>query len=270
MADRFHFNPETGRTGKCGAEVQCRFGQSESQHGASREDARANYEATMAPELFSNTASKVPAAEEPQSFADTLRGAAELARQKEVYRRGDAPAAPVAPAPAAPLPPIGGGFGGGSRMDRLRAEADEKWRQENAAKKAAAAQPAGLRMNPLRSAQDEKNRREVAAANAAARRPANKPLTGDVPPPRFAPAATGKPLARFSGAQLDAEASEFRAESGYSVGDLVRMRQVTESDAADADRNYDGYVTVKIPSGSELTISSELVRRELKSSPRGW
>jgi hypothetical protein len=48
------------------------------------------------------------------------------------------------------------------------------------------------------------------------------------------------------------------------------MRQVTESDAADADRNYDGYVTVKIPSGSELTISSELVRRELKASPRGW
>ena len=266
MADRFHFNPETGRTGKCGAEVQCRFGQSEGQHGASREDARANYESTMAPELFSNTASKAPVAEKPQSFSDTLRGAAELARQKEAYKRGDAPAAPVAPAPAAPLPPLGGGFGGGSRMDRLRAEADEKWRQENAAKKAAAAQPVGLRMAPLKAAEDEAARRRIAAKNAESRRQP-KPLTGDVPPPRFASAPAGRPPARFSGAQLDAEASEFRSETGYSVQDILRTRQVTEADAAEADRDYDGMVTVKIPGGVEETLSTELVRRELKAMP---
>lgn len=58
MTDRFHFNPETGRTGKCSAQLQCRFGQSEKQHGSSRQEARANYEQTMEGELFSNTASK--------------------------------------------------------------------------------------------------------------------------------------------------------------------------------------------------------------------
>lgn len=58
MADRFHFNPESGRTGKCSAQVQCRFGQSEDQHGASREEARANYESQMEPQLFANTTSK--------------------------------------------------------------------------------------------------------------------------------------------------------------------------------------------------------------------
>lgn len=58
MTDRFHFNPETGRTGKCSAQVQCRFGQSEEQHGSSRQEARANYERTMEGELFANTASK--------------------------------------------------------------------------------------------------------------------------------------------------------------------------------------------------------------------
>ena len=55
MADRFHFNPETGRTGKCSAQVQCRFGQTEDQHGATREIAQANYERQMASQLFAPT-----------------------------------------------------------------------------------------------------------------------------------------------------------------------------------------------------------------------
>ncbi len=55
MAQRFHFNPATGRTGKCEAQRGCRFGQSEDQHGETREAARANYEKHMAGELFSNT-----------------------------------------------------------------------------------------------------------------------------------------------------------------------------------------------------------------------
>lgn len=63
MADRFHFNPKTGRTGKCAAQVQCRFGQSDDQHGATREEARANYENQMAPELFSNTEQRAQTAE---------------------------------------------------------------------------------------------------------------------------------------------------------------------------------------------------------------
>lgn len=69
MADRFHFNPDTGRTAKCLAVHQCRFGQSDEQHGATRDEARANYESQMAPELFSNTASK--SEEKPQLTASS-------------------------------------------------------------------------------------------------------------------------------------------------------------------------------------------------------
>lgn len=252
MADRFHFNPETGRTGKCDAKTQCRFGQSEGEHGGSREEARANYEGTMKGELFSNTQGKAVEAEaaKPQSFADTLREAAEIARQKEAYRTGGAPAATTKAAPAAIS---GEGFSGGFRLDALRA------------------------------AQDAEIKRQIAAKNAEANQPSGKSLSGDVPPPRFAsPVATpapqarptpGKPFARFSGAQLDAEASEFKAESGYSVRDLIGFRQLSEADVVEAERDYDGWVTVKIPSSSEMEISSELVRRELKAAstaPRRW
>ena len=53
----FHFNPKTGRTGKCDATVKpCRFGQSQEQHGNSPVEARANYERSMESELLPSTA----------------------------------------------------------------------------------------------------------------------------------------------------------------------------------------------------------------------
>jgi len=55
MPGQFHFNPETGRTGKCEAVIKCRFGQSADQHGTTRDEARANYEKVMEDKLFSNT-----------------------------------------------------------------------------------------------------------------------------------------------------------------------------------------------------------------------
>ena len=50
---RYHFNPETGRTGKCDATVRpCRFQQTEEEHGSTPAEARANYERTMESELL--------------------------------------------------------------------------------------------------------------------------------------------------------------------------------------------------------------------------
>lgn len=179
MADRFHFNPDTGRTGKCGANVQCRFGQSDSQHGGSREEARANYEATMSNELFANTQTKAPAANVApvEDFAAIL-----IERQREAYRTGGTVAAP---APATPTP--------------------------------------------------------------------------------------AKP--RFTEEQLKEEAWDFESETHYTVEEIIRHRQLTEADAVEADLDYDGWVTVKIPSSSEFSISTELLRRELKRAPapsRRW
>lgn len=67
MAVRFHFNPNTGRTGKCNADPSnprstgCLYGQTDEQHGDSREEAQRNYERTMSSKLFSSVDSDKPA-----------------------------------------------------------------------------------------------------------------------------------------------------------------------------------------------------------------
>lgn len=41
---KYHFNKDTGRTGKCEAKIQCRLGLSESEHFATKEEAQAAFE----------------------------------------------------------------------------------------------------------------------------------------------------------------------------------------------------------------------------------
>lgn len=48
---KFHFNKETGRTGKCDAKIQCRLGLSEEQHFSSLEDAQRGFEIHMENEV---------------------------------------------------------------------------------------------------------------------------------------------------------------------------------------------------------------------------
>lgn len=47
MATRYHFNKDTGRTGKCEAKIKCRLGLAESEHFATREEAQQAFEKTM-------------------------------------------------------------------------------------------------------------------------------------------------------------------------------------------------------------------------------
>ena len=47
MATKYHFNKDTGRTGKCEAKIKCRLGLADSEHFATREEAQAAYEKTM-------------------------------------------------------------------------------------------------------------------------------------------------------------------------------------------------------------------------------
>lgn len=44
---KYHFNKDTGRTGKCDAKIQCRLGLAASEHFETREEAQAAYEKTM-------------------------------------------------------------------------------------------------------------------------------------------------------------------------------------------------------------------------------
>jgi len=47
METKYHINPETGRAGQCTAKKQCRFGLSENEHFASKEEAKKAYETVM-------------------------------------------------------------------------------------------------------------------------------------------------------------------------------------------------------------------------------
>ena len=44
---KYHFNKDTGRTGKCEAKIKCRLGLSADEHFETREEAQAAYEKTM-------------------------------------------------------------------------------------------------------------------------------------------------------------------------------------------------------------------------------
>lgn len=59
MSDRYHINPETGRSNKCYAEQQCRFGLSREEHYGSAAEARGAYEMSMASETIPTSSKKV-------------------------------------------------------------------------------------------------------------------------------------------------------------------------------------------------------------------
>ena len=44
---KYHFNKDTGRTGKCEAKIKCRLGLSADEHFGTREEAQAAFEKTM-------------------------------------------------------------------------------------------------------------------------------------------------------------------------------------------------------------------------------
>ena len=85
----FHFNPKTGRTGKCDATVRpCRFGQTQEQHGNTPADARANYERSMESELLPTAAeSKKPAPPKTLKQAGEDRFKNLTKREKELRER---------------------------------------------------------------------------------------------------------------------------------------------------------------------------------------
>jgi hypothetical protein len=77
-------------------------------------------------------------------------------------------------------------------------------------------------------------------------------------------------LNRYSSEQLDTEAREFEYDHRYDVGEILHARGVDEEEIDEAEQDYGGYVTVKIPSGSEATISVELARREIAKGPAAF
>lgn len=285
MADRFHFNPETGRTGKCSAEVQCRFGQSADQHGATREDARANYEAQMAPELFSNTQSK-PSTRPLTSdeFYDTKRQFREMAftegpNSQAYHRWGSDAAKSAALRTELELRGIDSSHIASDQLttrnylflnedgNRVAGAFDSR---EDAARAGFYGAPLGTqklsdealeRVKLSHPAEPEELQR-MAEILEKERTRSHYPVPV-------------KKSNRYTEEQLDREAAEFEGVHGYSPAEMISTRHIGNADLDEAELEYGGYVTVKIPSGSEAEMSTELIRRELRKPPAprgryGW
>lgn len=240
MSGNFHFNPTTGRTGRCEAKLSCRFGQSEDQHGATREEARTNYEAQMAPELFANTASKTadkPVSRVPATRPLTPAQLKAQADKKELEEFLEYLQEPD-PEPEPTLPATGS------------ATAEQKVRRD-----------AEAISNLSKFLEDSKRSSE-----------AQKPQPKSESKPA-GPILTGRPSLELSmdhyrkaeaERQLDEEAYDFKIDTRMSVKSVLKTRSVTLKDVEQAERE-DGWITVKVPGGSEAHISPALARHELES-----
>jgi len=285
MAERFHFNPETGRTGKCGADPSnprssgCRFGQSEGQHGATREEARANYEAKMAPELFSNTQAK---------GSEALSSSERKRLQESIL--GD------------PLKTAGIWSSDTARVAAIRSELSER---EIDSSRFSAAQLRGAHIyltnrwnafSPMESDRVERLYKSDAHAErdlGELRQFSDKLLKrNDLQQSALEKVRSGNPIYdeqlqaiakgmeleksghypvpversnRFNNTELNEEEADIQRETGSSVMAILLNRKVDETDLNEAEIEHDGWISVKAPGSVGVEISTELARRELAS-----
>lgn len=274
MADRFHFNPDTGRTGKCDAKVKCRFGQSDGEHGATREEARANYEKTMESELIPSAESN--GANDPHRDLDWEELSPIKDRFRQMHFRDDNTTYHLWTSHLAEIAAVRGelearGIDSSHFSERQLTEGNyyylsddgdriaRVFHNQNEAEREGWGQNKFLKSRDVTNAAEERIKAAVPGDSYHAVRMAqilDEEKAHGYPKPV-------KRHNRYTEAQLDSEAAEFEQEYRYSVADMVEMRGLTEQDLDDADLEYDGWVTVKIPSYSEADFSTELARREL-------
>jgi len=293
MAERFHFNPETGRTGKCSFDPSnprsrgCRFGQSDGQHGATRDEARANYEQQMESELFSNARSKDAGAQDPSSqdwlppaapttlwsdyindITDTVEAHLPLDDQSRRKIRWKA-------SHDLPL----------TMMDglELKLKGRDLWQRDalklkiepNGAVSVEDLSQSG-RVDPetiKQLGEDLESYRAQFSTEMQERVIPNSKLENKRFLAIWAKAAPAKESSlkadynRYSDSELQSEDWGLQEETGYSAAELMRLRNIGEAEIAEAERG-DGNLWMKVPGRSETTISVELARKELPNVKR--
>ena len=293
MAERFHFNPETGRTGKCGADPSnprsrgCKFGQSDGQHGATREEAKANYETKMEPELFSNARSR-GTAEQDQSAQSWLPPAGpktlwsdyinDITDTVEAYLPLDDQSSRKIRWKASHDLPL-------TMVDglELKLKGRDLWQRDALKLKI---EPNGTvsvedlsdsgRVDPETIKQLSKDLESYRAQFSAEMQDRVLP-NSKVENERFlaiwakaAPTKESAPKAaynRYSDSELQGEDWGLQDETGYSAAELMGLRNIGEAEIAEAERG-DGNIWMKVPGRSETTISVELARKELPNVKR--
>lgn len=270
MADRFHFNPETGRTGKCSADPSnprsqgCRFGQSDGQHGATREEAKANYEKKMAPELFSNTQAKsAPAAPAQRARYIDLKSPEytnRLQYDSKVYERvgADGKKSYIRALQNPMGTPVEGT--GKAWNDTIRGGVDSFVTIELSG-------PNDRSFSGQRGLMEKEDfeRDYSETALEAPKAAASSSSTASATPGAPKTQAPAGGYNRYTDYQLDGEDMDIQDATGYSAGELMELRDIGAAEIAEAERG-DGKVWIKVPGRSETTISVELARRELANS----
>jgi len=264
MAERFHFNPETGRTGKCGSDPSnprargCRFGQSDAQHGATREEAKANYETKMAPELFANTQARTQPVERARYIdIGSNEYVSQLRYDGKVYKTKGADGKDRYI--RAIKNPLGTPIVSSITWDKeVTGSADAYIAVEvkDPLDPSLTGQRSIIEGSEMEARYSSISREDVAAAlkKVQADREAATPRN-EVPEGGYK---------RFSHRELDGEDWELQDETRYSAADLIRLRQIDSAAIDLAEKEDGGWVTVKVPSASEVSISVELARRELE------
>jgi hypothetical protein len=293
---RYHINPETGRPNQCTAKVRCRFG-TDTQHFDSKEEARAGYEKQMQNQTVSGSLKKsslsvtepAPAAqalfdpkavEKANEEIERISNGAVTMRLASEFMGNDARELIIAfnaehdmvlvieeedgkkvaytaygPDPTRNRWPIAD-YVTATRIDDLAME-NENYR------------PGGWDMEP--SKQGEQIARLI---NAVANKGIETKAAPQIPPAKKAPAVSTapKPLAVIPGVppvrtaqELDSEKGELEGEDlhGYTVKELLRARDITTREVEEAERRGDYVVWTKVPSYSEVAITTDLARREL-------
>lgn len=299
---KYHINPETGRPNQCTAKVKCRFG-ADTQHFDSKDEARAGYEKQMAGQAVSGSLKKTsnvpkqPVAQKPLFDSKVVaianaeieklsNGAVSIHLASEylgndnpelivmfnaehdlciVVEDDDGQKAAYSAYGIDPRPnrwPVSE-FVTASKIDELAMENEEyhpeRWRQEPS--------PQGQKIARL--------------INAVIARPVDAPIAPKVAEkvtPKSAPVAPAEPtpLAVIPGVppvankqELDYEQGELEEElHGYTVKGLLRTRDIDLVEIEKAERAGEYSVTAKVPSYYEVSISTDLARRELGWPPR--
>lgn len=263
MADRFHFNPDTGRTGKCAAQMKCRFGQSDDQHGATREEARANYEKTMESELFANTSSKT-AGKTDEEIRETLvtRQYYPNGNYSNYWKSRNAEAA------AARV------FLEDRGIDTSYINSDTLTRTTFLALNRDGTRAVKGFTNRDRAEQEgytnilhqnDYTGKAQELADGADRKTLDRMAEILDKENSWSYTKFHRKFNRYSKEELDDERANFMGNYGYLPGDLVEERGVTEEHIDSEEIDGRGFMTLKIPGGSETTMSTELARRELEA-----
>lgn len=287
---KYHINPETGRPNQCTAKVQCRFG-SEVQHFDSKESARAGYEKQMEGQTVSDSLkknSKTTAAPAGFSYTEVAAASEEIEKLSnyavslrmsnfsdedgsellvvfnaehdlcmviEQTDKGEnlayvayGPDHRKAREPLSKVLTAGG-------IDRLAMENDDYphsvWEDG----------PSPASQQIIKIINDVVSKNSAAATPAPVTSP-QQVKAAPVAPAKLAVIPGVRPV--MTNQEMDEEAGELHDELyGYSVRELLKARYIDLQDIQEEERSGNYAVTAKVPSYYEVSISTDLARREL-------